>query len=227
VARGTVTFIALLLMSPFLKGLIGWNLTPSYGVILNKMTRFKVTAPWGRLKSKKQTENAPVEEKDDDEAVAENTEINSVEVEKLMADDKAEVAMSTTEDKRASLLKSHFMMPPKLKNVWHETESVKKMFWGANDQLARAYSVLWNANSANRLPLLTLISFRLLVVSFFIVAAVHHFLTENPRVIFVLLLFSILLISQSKWLLNQYVKMEHQFLDNLNGDSEPIKEMEE
>ena len=122
---------------------------------------------------------------------------------------------------------THFMMPPKLKNVWQETESVKKLFWGANEELARAYSILWNANSANRLPLLTLISFRLLVVSFFIVAAVHEFLTENPRVIFVLLLFSILLISQSKWLLNQYIKMEHQFLDNLNGDAKPIEENEE
>lgn len=218
IARGTVTLVALLLMSPFLKGLIGWNLTPSYGAVLNKLPRFHVTAPWGRLKSKAMvTENVPVE----GEGVAENVMIQENNVAELVEGD------SFVETEKASARRAHFMMPPKLKNVWQETESVKKMFWGANEELARAYSVLWNANSANRLPLLTLISFRLLVVSFFIVAAVHQFLTENPRVIFVLLLFSILLISQSKWLLNQYVKMEHQFLDNLNGEAMPIEETEE
>ncbi len=219
VARGTDTFVALLLMSPFLKGLIGWNVTPSYRTMFTKLPRFKVTAPWGRLKPKAQPENAPVEQED---AIAENVALDADIAEKLASEPQIEKAPFEVVTRR-----THFMMPPKLKNVWKETESVKKMFWGANEELARAYSVLWNANSANRLPLLTLISFRLLVVSFFIVAAVHEFLTENPRVIFVLLLFSILLISQSKWLLNQYIKMEHQFLDNLNGDAKPIEENEE
>ncbi len=219
VARGTDTCVALLLMSPFLKGLIGWNVTPSYRTMFTKLPRFKVTAPWGRLKPKAQPENAPVEQED---AIAENVALDADIAEKLASEPQIEKAPFEVSARR-----THFMMPPKLKNVWKETESVKKMFWGANGELARAYSVLWNANSANRLPLLTLISFRLLVVSFFIVAAVHEFLTENPRVIFVLLLFSILLISQSKWLLNQYIKMEHQFLDNLNGDAKPIEENEE
>jgi len=49
---------------------------------------------------------------------------------------------------------------------------------------------------------------------------VHQFLTENPKVIFVLLLASVLLISRSKWLLEQYIKIENQFLDNLQGESE-------
>jgi CPA2 family monovalent cation:H+ antiporter-2 len=219
VARGTDTFVALLLMSPFLKGLIGWNITPSYRTMLTKLPRFKVTAPWGRLKPKAQPENTPVEQED---AIAENVALDADIAEKLASEPQIEKAPLEVAARR-----THFMMPPKLKNVWKETGSVKKMFWGANEELARAYSVLWNATSANRLPLLTLISFRLLVVSFFIVAAVHEFLTENPRVIFVLLLFSILLISQSKWLLNQYIKMEHQFLDNLNGDAKPIEENEE
>lgn len=63
-----------------------------------------------------------------------------------------------------------------------------------------------------------------MLVAFFIVTAVHQFLTENPKVIFIMLIASILLITRSKWLLEQYVNMEKQFLDNLNGKQEEKEE---
>ena len=61
--------------------------------------------------------------------------------------------------------------------------------------------------------------FRLLVVAFFIVTVVHQFLTENQKVTLILLVASVALISRSKWLLSQYLKMEAQFLDNLKGSA--------
>jgi len=91
--------------------------------------------------------------------------------------------------------------------------------------MLQIYTDLWFSNRSNRLLLLILTSVRMMVVSFFIVTAVHQFLTENPRVIFVLLLFSILLITRSKWLLKQYVKMESRFLDNLKGDLDEEEEI--
>ena len=73
------------------------------------------------------------------------------------------------------------------------------------------------AKKANRLPLIVLTSFRILVSSFFIVTVVHKFLTENPKVTFLLLLLTIFSVSRSRWLLDQYLKIEAQFLSNLKG----------
>lgn len=108
-----------------------------------------------------------------------------------------------------------------IKTVLQEnTGTVKNLFVGTEDRITRIYNDLWSANKSNHLPLLTLVSFRLLVMSFFIVTAVHQFLTENPKFIFLMLLATIFLVTRSKWLLNQYLKIENQFLDNLNGDNE-------
>lgn len=60
-------------------------------------------------------------------------------------------------------------------------------------------------------------SFRLLVVAFFIVMVVHKFLTEDAKVSLLLLLISVIVLAQSKWLLTQYMKIEAQFLANLRG----------
>ena len=68
---------------------------------------------------------------------------------------------------------------------------------------------------------MVLTSFRLLIIAFFIVTVVHQFLTENPKVTLLLLVGSVLLLSRSKWLFNQYMKIENQFLNNLNGTKEP------
>lgn len=69
----------------------------------------------------------------------------------------------------------------------------------------------------NRLPLVLMTSFRLLVVAFFIVMVVHKFLTEDAKVSLLLLLISVIVLAQSKWLLTQYMKIEAQFLANLRG----------
>ena len=94
-----------------------------------------------------------------------------------------------------------------------------KSFFVSNAQAAKIYYQLWRSKKANRLPLIVLTSFRLLVVAFFIVTVVHQFLTENQKVTLILLVASVALISRSKWLLSQYLKMEAQFLDNLKGSA--------
>ena len=102
--------------------------------------------------------------------------------------------------------------------IKENTYSVKNII--SKDRIARLYTDLWLSGKSNRLSLLIVTGIRMLVVSFFIVTAVHQFLTENPKVIFLLLLASIWLIMRSHWLLNQYLKIESRFLDNLNGDNE-------
>lgn len=97
-----------------------------------------------------------------------------------------------------------------------ETENLKNLFV-SNNQVATVYYKLWKAKKANRLPLLFLTSFRMLIVCFFIMTVVHQFLTENSKVIFGLVIISLVMLSQSRWLFEQYMKIEKQFLDNLNG----------
>lgn len=109
-------------------------------------------------------------------------------------------------------------------DVLHENKERVKNLFISNNRIARISAVLWYSRKSNRIPLLILTSFRLLVVAFFIVTAVHQFLTENPKVILILLIGSVLLIMQSKWLLNQYLKMENQFLDNLKGETTEEKD---
>ena len=46
---------------------------------------------------------------------------------------------------------------------------------------------------------------------------IHQFLTENEFVTWGLIIVTILVISQSRWLFNQYMSIENQFLKNLNG----------
>ncbi len=91
-------------------------------------------------------------------------------------------------------------------------------FLASNQRIARIYAVLWYDRPANRLPLLILTGMRLLLAAFFIATAVYQFLTENTKVVMILLVFSVWLIMQSKWLLNQYLKIENQFLSNLHGE---------
>jgi len=111
-----------------------------------------------------------------------------------------------------------------IKHVLQENKTAVKNLFVSNERIAKIYAVLWYARPANRLPLLILTSFRLILVAFFIVTAVHQFLTENSKVTFTLLLGSILLLMQSKWLLNQYLKIENQFLDNLKGTAQDEEE---
>lgn len=188
-ARLLTTAITLLLMSPFLKGLVGWNNLPSGKIktFFDKITipeKIKELQPKIKLLRNNQTPNS------------------------------------------GNIVKKHvFMMPQHLKTVIKEnTDSVKNII--SKDRISRIYTDLWFANKTNRLALLIFTSFRMLIVSFFIVTTVHLFLTENPKVIFLLLLATIWMIMRSKWLLNQYIKIESRFLDNLNGEDE-ISEIEE
>ena len=102
-------------------------------------------------------------------------------------------------------------------NVSENSENLCNLFI-SNNIVASVYHKLWKAKKSNRLPLLFLTSFRMLIVCFFIMTVVHQFLTENPRVIFSLVIISVVLLSQSRWLFEQYMKMEKQFLENLNAN---------
>lgn len=163
-ARAVVTVITLLLMSPFLKALIGWK-TILPVVLAEKMR--------------------PLSEMS----------------QKLC---------------RFSFCKSKVVQKVKDTLSVCETENLKNLFI-SNNQVATVYYKLWKAKKANRLPLLFLTSFRMLIVCFFIMTVVHQFLTENNKVIFGLVIISLVMLSQSRWLFEQYMKIEKQFLDNLNG----------
>lgn len=173
--RICLTSIVLLLMAPFLKALIGWNM-----VIPEIAKEFLE-----KIHLKKAGVQTPSE--------CDELTIN----EKCMPTSKT-----------------------MLEDILHDNKEMVKELFISNGRIARISAVLWYSRKSNRIPLLILTSFRLLVVAFFIVTAVHQFLTENPKVILILLIASILLIMQSKWLLNQYLKMENQFLDNLKGEGE-------
>ena len=109
---------------------------------------------------------------------------------------------------------------------WSESAENVRNFFISNSILAKIYYKLWMAKKSNRLPLILMTSFRLLVISFFIVTVVHQFLTENYKVTLLLLGGTVLLLAQSRWLLNQYMKMEAQFLANLRGRKMEEKEEE-
>ena len=103
----------------------------------------------------------------------------------------------------------------------------EKDFFISNNKIAALYYKLWKARRINRLPLIVLTSFRLILVAFFIVTVVHQFLTEDTRVTLLLAVLSIFLLSQSRWLLSQYMKIESQFLENLNVYKHHASEKEE
>ncbi|MBR1600467.1 MAG: cation:proton antiporter [Alphaproteobacteria bacterium] len=187
-ARLTTTLITLLLMSPFLKGLMGgsMNLLPikKFKFLPQELSfRNKIKLPefnFSKTKKSAKIVNKPIGQPS--KVMAVSNQIKTV--------------------------------------IEANTDTVKNLFMGTEGRITRIYNDLWAADKSNHLPLLTLVSFRLLVMSFFIVTAVHQFLTENPKVIFIMLLATIFLITRSKWLLNQYLKIENQFLDNLNGEQQ-------
>ena len=102
-------------------------------------------------------------------------------------------------------------------------ESVKNFFI-SNNKVAVIYYKLWHDKKSNRIPLIILTVVRLLVISLFVFAVVHRFLTTNPQVTALLVLGTLFLFSQSRWLLHQYMKIENQFLDNLNGEKKSSSE---
>lgn len=102
-------------------------------------------------------------------------------------------------------------------NGWTANVENMRNFFVSNSVLAKIYYKLWMAKKSNRLPLAFMTSLRLLIICFFIVTVVHHFLTENVEVILLMLCGTVIVLFQSRWLLTQYMKMEAQFLANLRG----------
>lgn len=175
-SRILVTFLVLVVMAPFLKGLIGSNWV-FFETVHKILVKFGI--------KKEDEEPLPVECENDAQNELICPPLNQSLIQSILKKNKENVA---------NILIS-------------------------NEKLSKIYAVLWYRRKANRLPLLILTSFRLLLVAVFIVTVVHQFLTENPKMIFVLLVGSLFLISQSQWLLNQYLKIENQFLNNLNGQT--------
>ena len=175
-ANITITLLTFLLMSPFLKALIGWN------VITTKFIKDKLFWIIPR-KQADEIELAAQCAQEDSHSITETLHLENI--------------CNTLDEKTIRLRK----------------------FFTSKNQVSKIYYKLWIAKKANRLPLIILTSFRILVCSFFIVTVVHKFLTENPRVTLVLLLATIFFVSRSRWLLDQYVKIEIQFLQNLKGSN--------
>ena len=82
----------------------------------------------------------------------------------------------------------------------------EKNFFISNHNVAAVYYKLWTAKKLNRLPLMMMTSFRLIMVLFILSTVVHQFLTENTKVTWGLVIISIMVLSQSRWLFNQYLK---------------------
>lgn len=179
-ARIITTILTLLMISPFLKALIGWE------TILPDMLSDKITSLLCRCK--------------------------------LLPD--------TPNDKPTLLshIRDKFKFCSRLIN---KPENLHSIFV-ANKKVASIYLRLWNQKTSNRVLLVFLTSFRLVLLCFFIMTVIHQFLTENPKISSILLVLSIFVLSQSRWLFMQYMKIEHQFLDNLNGpqteDDKPAAE---
>lgn len=216
VARILTTAIALLLMSPFLTGLAGRNILPSV-----TSANLKNTVKTVSEKTKqKLLETVPTKNLNRyaQQLVPQKNIFKRLYVvlhRRLFPKNQASEEINTQ--------RHIFMMPQHLKTVIHDnTETVKDSVKNiiSKDSISRIYTDLWFANKLYRPSLLILTSVRMLVVCFFIVTAVHQFLTENPKAIFLLLLGSIWLIMRSQWLFKQYIKIESHFLDNLNGDND-------
>ena len=186
-ANIVMTLLTFILMAPFLKALIGWN------IVTSKFIKDKLS--W--LFPKKQAEEI-------------------------------ELAVQCAQDEHHSLTETLHL--ENICNTLDDKTIRLRKFFSDKNQVSKIYYKLWMAKKANRLPLIILTSFRILVCSFFIVTVVHKFLSENPRITFLLLLLTIFFISRSRWLLDQYIKIENQFLHNLKGQKrqeEPEENKEE
>ncbi|MBO7556295.1 MAG: cation:proton antiporter [Alphaproteobacteria bacterium] len=161
VANVIMTSVTLLIMAPFLKALIGWN------IVTTKSIKEKILALFGK-------------KRDEDEKIEPKTDEKSQEI---------------------------------------AAGGLYKFLLGKS-QASKIYYKLWMTKKSNRLPLVILTSFRVLVSSFFIVTVIHQFLSENTRLTMALLLITIFFVFRSRWLLEQYLKIEQQFLRNLERNAE-------
>ncbi len=91
-------------------------------------------------------------------------------------------------------------------------------------KILQLYMELWMIRKTNRIPIILLTSFRMSVVCLFIMTAIHHYGTTNPYITALLIVIAIPVLAKSKWFTGQYMKIETQFLVNLNQEQvETIK----
>ena len=86
---------------------------------------------------------------------------------------------------------------------------------------ARVYFDLWRADRYNKIPLIALTAARLGIGAFLVVWTIHQLLSTNPVITFFLVVAAIMLVSRSQWVFNQYMRIETQFLMNLNLTETP------
>jgi len=96
------------------------------------------------------------------------------------------------------------------------SETIKNFFI-SNHKIAAVYLKLWKQRKANRLLLVFLTSLRLLLLCFIIMTVIHQFLIEDPKITLLLVMMSILVLLRSRWLFDQYMKIENQFFYNFHG----------
>ena len=101
-------------------------------------------------------------------------------------------------------------------NLIEQQENIRNLFV-SNKKVASIYMRLWKQKKSNRVLLVFLTSFRLLLLCLFIMTVIHLFLTENPKIAFILMILSVVVLSHSRWLFMQYMKIENQFIINFNG----------
>lgn len=88
----------------------------------------------------------------------------------------------------------------------------------SKERVLKLYFRLWIEKKSNRIPLILLTSFRILLVIFFVMMVIHQLLTTNPYFTALLVFGAMVLLFKSRWLFNQYMKIETQFLVNLNRE---------
>ena len=105
------------------------------------------------------------------------------------------------------------MMAPFLKSLLVPREKVRKI-----------YATLWQRNLRNRFPLVFIVGFRVVIIALYIMVVINHFLTKNIYITYGIVALVLFVLYRSQWLLNQYRKIEDQFLGNLYKNSGEEKE---
>lgn len=96
------------------------------------------------------------------------------------------------------------MMSPFLRNLLTPRDKVKKI-----------YNTLWTRSVKKRLPLILMIAFRMIIAAMYIMIVINHFLTKNIYVTYIIVFILLFLMYRSQLLMDQYHKIEGQFLSNL------------
>ncbi len=108
------------------------------------------------------------------------------------------------------------MMSPFLRNLLTPRDRVKKI-----------YTTLWTRSVKKRLPLVLMIAFRMIIAAMYIMIVINHFLTKNIYVTYIIVFILLLLMYRSQGLMNQYHRIEGQFLSNLYSRKEKEEPEEE